>query len=803
VTSPTAQIFFSSTWEDLQPERKALEAVSQRIHGVKFVGMEYFGSRDETTQHASLDEVDRSDLYIGIFAGRYGSGITEAEYRRAREKGLTCHIYFKAESSITLDKAEKEQKQRSLLDKLKAKLRQAHTVTEFASPAELAAIVTNDLYRWLNKEWLPENPPEEAVPTINALHQLPSPPRDFTGREEELDELMRALEQGGVTISGLQGLGGVGKTTLALKLAQQLTPRYPDAQFYLDLKGTSKPPLSAADAMAHVIRAYQPTARLPEGEVELSAIYRSVLHNQRALLLMDNAADHNQVEPLIPPESCVMLVTSRQHFTLPGLFTKSLDTLPAEDARKLLLKIAPRINEQADTIAKLCGYLPLALRLAASALAERIDLGVADYVRRLTDAKQRLKLIDASLSLSYDLLSAEMQEGWRVLAIFPDTFDSAAATAVWEIEADAAQDTLSELVKYSLLEWDDVVARYRLHDLARLFADASLSEAEQDEGQRRHALHYVSLLREADELYMQGGETIKRGLILFDLEWPNIQAGQAWAEKYASEDDLAASLCNYYPGAGSDLLGLRQDPREQIRWLNSALAAAQRLKNRPAEGMHLGNLGTVYAQLGETRYAIEFYERYLAIARELSDRRGESYAQGNMGIAYADLGELHRAIELFEQVLNIAQEMNDRRSESKALGNIGIAYTDLGEPRRAISLHEQALVIDREIGDRRSEGQDLGNLGRAYGKLGETHRAIEYYEQRLVIAREIGDRRGESIALWNMSLALDRIGNRDEAIVHAEAALEILEQIEHPGVAEVREQLAEWRGQGNNGGVAG
>ena len=98
---------------------------------------------------------------------------------------------------------------------------------------------------------------------------------------------MRALERGGVTISssqglaGLQGLGGVGKTTLALKLAQQLTPSYPDAQFYLDLKGTSQTPLSASDAMAHVIRAYQPTARLPEGEAELSALYMSVLHNQR------------------------------------------------------------------------------------------------------------------------------------------------------------------------------------------------------------------------------------------------------------------------------------------------------------------------------------------------------------------------------------------------------------------------------------------------------------------------------------------------------------------------------------------
>lgn len=796
MTSPTIQVFVSSTWLDLQPERKAVEVVIQRISETAFVGMEYFGSRDETTEQASLDEVDRSHLYIGIFAGRYGSGITEKEYRRARSLGLPCRIYFKAKSSITLDQIDEKQKQRSSLNKLKAELRKAHTIVEFTTPEDLAAKLIADLYRWLNEEWLPKASPTETIPTTNALHQLPSPPRDFTGREDELDELMRALERGGVTISALQGLGGVGKTTLALKLAQKLTPRYSDAQFYLDLKGTSKTPLSAADAMSHVIRAYQPTARLPEGEAELSAQYRSVLHNQRALLLMDNAADDKQVEPLIPPESCVMLVTSRQHFTLPGLFPMNLDALPAEDARNLLLKIAPRIGEQADTIAKLCGYLPLALRLAASALVERVDLGVEDYVRQLTEGRQRLKLIDASLSLSYELLSPEMQGRWRVLAVFPDTFDTVATAAVWEIETDAAQDALSELVKYSLLEWDETTTRYRLHDLARLFADARLSEAERSIGQRRHASHYLGISQKAKELYKQGGEALKRGLVLFDLEWSNIQAGQSWAEEHASEDDAAASLCSYYPDAGAHLLDLRQQPRERIRWREAALSAARRLKDQAAEGAHLGNLGTAYAELGEMRRAMEFFEHLLTITRKIGSRRGEGQALGNIGSAYAMLGKAHNAIEYYEQWLLIARETGDRQGEGQALGNMGNAYTILGETQRAIELYEQDLEIAREIGDRRGEGQSLGGLGNAYAELGEPRRAIEFYEQRLVIAREIGDQRGEAIALWNMSLVLDKLGKRNEAIAHAEASLKIKEQIEYPDVAKVRKRLAEWRGQG-------
>ncbi|HYX40152.1 MAG TPA: DUF4062 domain-containing protein, partial [Pyrinomonadaceae bacterium] len=116
--TPPPKVFISSTWLDLQPERAAVEQAIHRMREPGFNGMEYFGSRDETTQRASLDEVDRSDVYIGIFAARYGSGITEDEYRRARARNLRCFIYFKAESSITFDKVEKDAAQLARLDKL-------------------------------------------------------------------------------------------------------------------------------------------------------------------------------------------------------------------------------------------------------------------------------------------------------------------------------------------------------------------------------------------------------------------------------------------------------------------------------------------------------------------------------------------------------------------------------------------------------------------------------------------------------------------------------------------------------------
>ena len=123
--------------------------------------------------------------------------------------------------------------------------------------------------------------------------------------------------------------------------------------------------------MAQVIHAYRPTDRLPENQDELRGLYLSILAGKRALLLFDNAANKEQVEPLLPPANCAVLITSRIKFTLPGLKERDLDVLPTDKACELLLGIAERIGDRAEELAKLCGYLPLALRNAASALAER------------------------------------------------------------------------------------------------------------------------------------------------------------------------------------------------------------------------------------------------------------------------------------------------------------------------------------------------------------------------------------------------------------------------------------------------
>ncbi|MBK8615930.1 MAG: tetratricopeptide repeat protein [Anaerolineales bacterium] len=248
----------------------------------------------------------------------------------------------------------------------------------------------------------------------------------------------------------------------------------------------------------------------------------------------------------------------------------------------------------------------------------------------------------------------------------------------------------------------------------------------------RHAAHFLKWASEANTLYIKGNENILVGLTHFRFIWVHLYAAYERllpAQKVRPQS--ADRWLSDFPGRCVYVLDLHLPPREKIFILQSALEAARRLEDKQDEGVHLGNLGIAYADLGEARKAIEFYEQRIKIAREIGDRRGEGNALGNLGLAYADLGEARKAIEFYEQRIKIAREIGDRRGEGNALGNLGNAYAALGEARKAIEFYEQALIIDREIGDRRGEGADLGNLGNAYAALGEARKAIEFYEQHL------------------------------------------------------------------------
>jgi tetratricopeptide (TPR) repeat protein len=376
-----------------------------------------------------------------------------------------------------------------------------------------------------------------------------------------------------------------------------------------------------------------------------------------------------------------MLITSRIKFTLPGLKETDLDVLPADKARELLLEISRRIGDHADELSKLCGYLPLALRNTGSALAERKDLDVAEYERRLREKMARLELVDASFSLSYELLAPIRKKQWCRLSVFPEDFDRDGAAAVWKMGPDPSAETLSDLVKWSILEFNkpvgSEVGRYRLHDLARLFAESRLDSSDRVDAHQCQARHYMKVLSNAEKLYNKGGKNILAGLELFDREWMNIKIGQAWIEglirnagkpKNGTTLKLALKLADNISGEGTYVLNLRLHPMDKIHWFGTSLSAAHRMKDRGSEGYWLMNLGLAYSDLGETRKAVEYYEQALAIARK-----------------FGDLADL----------------------ESGTLNNMGNAYTDLGEAREAIKCYERSLAIDRKTGDIRGEGATL------------------------------------------------------------------------------------------------
>ena len=442
-------------------------------------------------------------------------------------------------------------------------------------------------------------------------HQIPPPPLDFKGREDEIKDILSNFEKG-ATITGLRGMGGVGKTALALVLANRIKDKFPDGQIFIDLRGTScnpdLPALKPEEAMAHVLRAYEPTDRLPKNTNELRGLYHSVLANKRSLLLLDNASNAEQVEPLLPPAGCSVIITSRIKFALPGLAEKDLDILSPKDARDLLLAIAPRIGERSDELAKLCGFLPIALRHAASSLAEKKDLKVSEYEQRLKDKIARLELGKSSFSLSYDLLPSTRKKNWRRLSVFPEYFDRDAATAVLKMRPEASYEALSDLVRRSLVDFipteGSEEGRYKLHDLARLFAESCLTLDELVDIQQRHAYHYSKVLFLANNLYLNGETDLLKGIKLFDLEWTNIKFGQAWvksairSKRFSKKDSmLLANMALSYANDGVYLLDLRLHPRDYIGWFETGLHAARMINYREGEGNYLGNLGLSYSHL--------------------------------------------------------------------------------------------------------------------------------------------------------------------------------------------------------------
>ena len=444
-----------------------------------------------------------------------------------------------------------------------------------------------------------------------------------------------------------------------------------------------------------------------------------------------------------------------------------------------------------DDLARLCGYLPLALSLTGSALQQRRDLPVNDYLQRLQDVERRLELtgVEATLRLSYDLLPGELQLRWTTLSAFPAGFSHAAAAAIWQLDQAAGREILSELLLESLLEYDEAADRYRLHDMARLVAQKLCPPQESLASRARHAQVYLDILRQANRMFLDGQVSALAGVRLFDLEWENFQAGQAWAAGMAAQDQQASALCQDYPAAGATLLDLRRPPRQLIHRLEAAIAACQRLDDLEGEAEYRGWLGLIYAALGEAKLAIQHQKEAIFLLRRSGDWERSWVWFGSLGNQWLDQGQPENALLLFDIALDAAREAGDRRMEGVWLANMGIACTQQKEYSQALDYLGQALEIARARHDPRDELLNLGNLGAVYLSLKDYPKASECLNQALDIARQIDDRRSQADQLANLGLVHRALGQIEPARHAWSQALAIFRLYQDPRADRVESWL--------------
>ncbi|RLI52510.1 MAG: hypothetical protein DRP09_17765 [Candidatus Thorarchaeota archaeon] len=623
------------------------------------------------------------------------------------------------------------------------------------------------------------------------------PPVDFVGRVTELNELLDNFKQG-ILITGLTGGAGIGKTALARQLAQSLVQNYPDGCLEIDLQGAIQPPmhpLDISEAQRRLLRPFHPGADLPEDANDLAGLYQETFTNHRVLFLLDNAQNAVQVRHLIPPKPSAAIVTSRVHFTLSdvGLYPLRLGVLPPDDACELLHRSSPtRLGHEKDDkleeLAKLCGYLPLALRIVAALLDSRPDWTVTVLLEKLGNERLRLSTLRipddpnldalAALSMSYVTLPSDLQSYFRKLGVFPAPFERAAVKKIWGIPKNRVDAVLGILLRYSLLDYHLETDDYAMHDLTHSFAQECLLEYPQEacDTLKNHSKYYMKQGMQDNALYKRGGDNIVDAIGHFTKIWPHLQADRL----RLSNEDLGWPLpqnadqwLSQFPSHMPYMLELAVHPNERIAILEQALAASRRSENKYLEGINLGNMGLAYYHLGDAQRAIDCYTPRLKIARELDDKRGEGNVLGNIGSAYRVLGNIRLAIEYHEQALNIDQEIGYKRGESYDLNSLGLGYHYLGDFHRAVELYKRALVVAREVGEKRLQGHILTNLGNSYLELGDIEKAIQCYENQLEIVHEISDQQSEGNALNNLGSAYLALGDVQRAIEYINNALSI------------------------------
>ncbi|MFF7748646.1 BTAD domain-containing putative transcriptional regulator [Streptomyces sp. NPDC007971] len=696
--------------------------------------------------------------------------------------------------------------------------------------------------------------------------QLPASVPDFTGRSTSVSELSEVLASASeaaaegrvMAVSALAGIGGVGKTTLAVHVAHRARPAFPDGQLYVDLQGAGSRAAEPETVLGSFLRALGTAdSAIPDSLEERAALYRSVLDGRRVLVLLDNAKDAAQVRPLLPGTAgCAALVTSRVRMVdLAGAHLVDLDVMSPDEALALFTKIVGEERVAAEREAALdvvaaCGFLPLAIRIAASRLAARRTWTVSVLAAKLADERRRLDelqagdlAVKATFELGYGQLEPAQARAFRLLGLAdgPD-MSLAAAAAVLDLPPEETEDLLESLVDTSLLE-SAAPGRYRFHDLVRLYARACAERDEQAAGERVAAMSRLldfylataagvyAIERPGDRLVDHLERTEYPGLTFSDRhtaqDWLYAEAVSLLACVRQSAQPTTLRRAVDVLWAAWDLAESGTNSREYEAVAARLRDVAKKAGDRRSEARAFMALacvhhisGTRFDEAGqEAERAIELAEsagdpltscwssnasgaiamyqsryedserhftRALENFRAVGDRPGEASALCNLSRTHLATGRTESAVALAQQGTEMYDAMGHALKGANGRYALGLALTRSGRLAEATECLQQALQVFQDSRQRLWEGMTVFRLAELDLTAGRPAQAAANAEMALTLLRGVGGDWRHGNALTVLGRALNGIGHLDRAQVCWREALEIFESLKAPEADEVR-----------------
>lgn len=618
-----------------------------------------------------------------------------------------------------------------------------------------------------------------------AVPALPLDAGSFIGRAAQLAELDRLRGRGGaVVISAVSGIGGIGKTALAVRWAHLRRGRFPDGVLCVDLRGFHPDdPVAPADALAALLRRLGVAeAGIPAGLDERIVRYQRLLVGRRVLLLLDNAFSAAQVRPLLPPgnSACFVVITSRDRLhglvVTHGAHPLPLDVLSAAESRELLAARLGRERLAADPVAvadilAACAGLPLALRITAGRAQADPGVPLAALAAELRAASTRLTALadkDAAVSLPVVLswtlaaLTPEQERVFGLLGIAPGPDISEAAVAsLAGSPPEATAVALRALEQLNLVQ-RTAGGRCRMHDLVRLHARAHCL-AGQSAAERERALARLI------DFYLH---TARAGNWLIDprhapcaldppapgcrpLSLPGRKASWAWftAERLCLQAAQQQALelgwhrrAYLFGPTQESVLRMRFSPNMEPFWRVSLLAATA-LADIPAMALAHGYLARLLTYTSRPHLA----ETHLPAALELAEQSGDRFLLALTHTICAETrtkGEQDWVAGLAHtgQALELFREIGSDQGVVGSRINMGWYLAELGRYAEALAVIKMAVPADPEHEDTWREADRQGVLGYIAHRTGKHGQAIRHYRAAARRLREVGNE-GEEIAI--------------------------------------------------------